>query len=350
MLAKFVVAGLRGASETTSEKFILFADKLSKMPYKESHRGRYKGRWWREGLYEVLMDVQTRINRIGNEIAQGLEWASKTFFVSDDIRTYQNIMSDMRSGDIIKSKDAKQLEVRMQGFDQLAAEWNRLIELANRLSNAREVVQGETMPSGTPFRLGALLNQNAGKLYDFIREKLALAFQSVLEDWVLPDLLKDMKAKEVLQITGESGYLKRYYEMLAESWYVKNLVAIGPHTPEQAQFLKEQKIKELSKSDKAEVKAKEGWLEGVKARMFVVITGENVRKQEELESLANFIGLEQDSVRRTALLEIAIGKAMLNIDVASLPKSEPQQTASPAGLAGRATIPARATLAEGQPA
>ena len=45
--------------------------------------------------------------------------------------------------------------------------------------------------------------------------------------------------------------------------------------------------------------------------------------QNALQSLATFIQLEQDPVRRTALIEMAMKKT--NIDVSSLPKSSPEQ-------------------------
>ena len=128
-------------------------------------------------MYQLLFDVQTRANEIGNQIARGLEWASKTVFRSSDKVIAQNILTDLSNGDIIKSNDLQQIETRMQGLDQLIADWNRNLQVADQLANSFEIVTGEAMPSGTPFRMGALLNVNATKLFDFIREKLGLALQ-----------------------------------------------------------------------------------------------------------------------------------------------------------------------------
>ena len=329
VLAKIVVAGMKKKGNKKDIKYILYADTIPYMPYKEYHRGRFQGRWFRVGMYELLMDIQTRSNEIGNQIARGLEWSSKTIFRSKDKVIAQNVLDDLSSGDIIRSEDLSQVQVRMQGLDQLIADWNRLMQLADKLSNSYEVVTGETLPSGTPFRLGALLNQNANKLFDFIREKLTLSLQSLVEEWVLPDLLKDLKAKDVLRITGDDEWLSRYYEILVNSWYVRNLIVIGPHSLEEANFLKMGKLQELLKSKEATIDLEKGYWREFKPRIGINITGERVALMAELETLANFINLESDPVRRTALIELAMKKK--GIDIAKLPKSTPEQQLAVAG-------------------
>jgi hypothetical protein len=204
LLAKIIVACK--TNDGTGGKTVLFAEPLTGDMcdiYKEYHRGRYAGRWFREGLIEILMDCQTRGNEIANQIARGLEWASKTFFYTKDRLIVQNILTDINNGDIIKSEQVSQVPVRMEGFDQLVADWNRIVEIANDLANSREIVMGATMPSGTSFRMGAMLNANANKLFEFIREKLAITLTDVFHDWILPELLKDLKAKDIMKITGD---------------------------------------------------------------------------------------------------------------------------------------------------
>jgi len=96
LLAKIVCSGL--GKDKKANKLILFAEKISEMPYIEYHRGRYNGRWWRQGLYELLLEIQTRANEIGNQIARGLAWASKKVFFSPDQLIAQNIMTDLKNG------------------------------------------------------------------------------------------------------------------------------------------------------------------------------------------------------------------------------------------------------------
>jgi len=48
---------------------------------------------------------------------------------------------------VVITKDLAQVNVRMQGLDQLIADWNRLMSDADRLANSYDVVRGEAMPS-----------------------------------------------------------------------------------------------------------------------------------------------------------------------------------------------------------
>ena len=111
--------------------------------------------------------------------------------------------------------------------------------------------------------------------------------------------------------------------MVANSWYVKNLINLPPHSPEIAQTLKERKMEELMTDKKSAIKVTKGFWDNFEPRVKVIITGENVRLAAEMESLLSFIQLESDPVRRSHLVEMAMAKQ--NIDVSSLPRSTPEQ-------------------------
>ena len=313
ILVKAIVGGV----EKDKPTLLLFCEEITEKPYKEYHRSSYTGTWLRRGLYEILMDIQTRANEIGNQIARGLD--TKKIYRSSDRLIAQNIMTDMQDGDIIKSGDLQQIDTRIQGLDQLIADWNRLMELADKLANSYEVVTGESSPSGTPFRLAAQQNLNANKLFGFIREKLSNAFQEVVKKWILPKVLKNLKSKEIIRLTSDSGALNRYYEMLVDGWYIKNLLAFPPHNEEQAKDIKMQKLQELVKNKEEIVKLEKDMWKEFYPKVKVSITGENYALAEELDTINSFIALEQDPLRRSYLIEMAMQKK--GIDVSSLPRT-----------------------------
>ena len=70
----------------------------------------------------------------------------------------------------------------------------------------------------------------------------------------------------------------------------------------------------------------------------MIITGENVNITAELETLYSFIQLEQDPIRRQALIEMAMAKK--GIDISMLPKTEAEML-SGMGLAPKGRIAAR---------
>lgn len=339
-LAKIITSGIETQGEHSfSPKYVLYAEEIKKMPYKEYHRGIYKGKWWREGIYELLFDCQVRANQIGNQIAQALEYASKLILASEDKLIVQNILSDMKNGDIIVTKGLKQVELRSQAIDQLIADWNKNIQIANDLANTREIVQGEAQP-GQPFRLGALLNINANKLFTFLRQKLAIPFREMFEEWIIPDLINELKVKEIIRLTGDADVLERIYKIVVDDWYISNLLAFGPHDEVMRELLKAQKLEELKNQEQLLMKAlKEYWKE-YKPNVNVIITGENINLDSDLQTLSSFAQLEADPVRRSAILELMARKK--GLDFASLPKTPPimptvappQATQKPLALAG----------------
>ena len=303
MLAKIIVSGLKSGG--SGEKYILFAEKLpGKMCdyYKSAHRGRYEGRFWRVGMYELLFDHQIRANEIGNQLASGLEWASKTIFRSKDSKILQNIRADMDNGDVVIAEDLQQVNLRMGGLDQLIADWNRLMQDADRLANSSEAVRGESLPSGTPFRLGALLDENAGKMFILLRQKIALPYRHVFREWVMPELVKHLKGKDIFRLVGDVDIMDQLREIMVESWYMQNLVQIGFHTREQAIAIKQEKADELKKTDPTIENSKEIW-DGVLPRLFITITGENSDLSDQIQDMVSFMNIETDPERISFLLD-----------------------------------------------
>lgn len=329
VLARVITAGKGNVSGATLTH-VLYAKELKgkKMSdiYKEYHRSRYKGKWFREGLYELLFDIQVRANQVGNQLAQGLEFASKTLFTTPDKLIMQNIVTDMKNGDIIRASAFSHVPVRMEGFEQLANQWNFLIGLRNEIANSREIVTGENSPN-QPFRLGALLNQNANKLYDFIREKLTIPFSQMFEEWIIPEHIKDLKTQDIIRLTGDSDMLKRVGMLVVDSWYLQNLVSFPPHTNEDAQTIKAQQLEQLLARPQLLMKGLKSAFDDFVPHAIVSISGEQTKVDSDLQTLGTFVSLEMDPVRRTALIELMMKKK--GVDVGSLPKAPPQPLPQP---------------------
>lgn len=323
-LAKVIVAGLK--TDGTGDKHILFAEKIDgKMSdyYLYAHRGRYEGRFWRIGMYELLFDHQIRANEIANNLARGLDWASRVIFKSSNSRIMQNIRADLENGDVVITDNLDQIDVRMHGMDQLIADWNRLMSDADRLSNSFEIVRGENLPTGTPFRLGALLDQNAGMLFILLRQKITLPYKRVFREWVLPTLVKELKGKDVFTLIGETEILDQLREIMVERWYMNNLINIGPHTQEVAKAIKAEKLDDLRKVDPVIKNTEDIW-KGVLPRIFVTITGENTDIADQITDLINLIGLEDDPERKAWILD-----QIYRVRNIPIPPKKDQQPAAP---------------------
>lgn len=339
-LAKVVVAGLK--SDGSGQKYVLFSEKLTGLMsdyYIFAHRGRYEGRFWRIGMYELLFDHQIRANQIGNDLAHGLEWASKVIFRSKDSKILQNIRADLDNGDVIITDDLVQVDVRMQNLDQLIADWNRLMTDADRVSNSFEIVRGENLPSGTPFKLGALLDQNAGMMFVLLRQKLTLPYKRVFREWVMPDLVNDLKGKDVFTLVGDTEVLNQLRKIMVERWYMENLVKIGPHTKEVGDAIKAEKLDELAKIDPVIENTREIW-KGVLPRIFVTITGENSDIADQITDLITLVKLETDPNRIAWILDMIYAVRGIPIPPKVMP--EPTKQVTNASAVGGANAPVAA--------
>ncbi|UOF78908.1 hypothetical protein [Caudoviricetes sp.] len=303
VLARIVAAGLKKGK--SSNRYILFAEEMAgKMSdyFIEAHRGPYKGKWWREGLYELGFDHQVRFNDISNDIARGLAWAGKVMFSHSDKLTLQNLRTQLKNGSLIKSADIRQLSVVMQGFEQLVADRNSILQQWNDIANSYEVVQGKNMPAQTAFRAVATIDVNATKLFVFLRQKLTLAYKQVFFKFVMPNLVKEMTMKDIIRVTGDPTFIDRFRRIAVDSWYINNLVQIGPHTNEMAIFIKDAKFAEFQQTEPLIENVKEIW-KGVLPRLRVTITGENYLT-EEVQTISELIAYEQDPVRKAFLLDM----------------------------------------------
>jgi len=324
ILARVITAGLAKAS--TKDALILFAEPFGKKImsdyYKEAHFGPYQGTWLREGLYETFFDYVVAIRDLDNDIQEGLSWASRVVFRSSDNKTFQNIRTDIENGRVIESADLSQVDVRLQNLDQLISRRNNLLEEMDKVAHSFDIIQGESMPSGTPFILANKLNENAGKYFIFIRQKLDIAYTHIYEEWQLPRIIKNIKLQDIIRITGDDNLIKQFRKMAVDSWYVNNLVKIGPHTTEMAEQIKAEKLAELEQYEPLIKNMKDIWNDVLK-RTHITITGENTDIAEALTTIGSLVQFETDPQRRAYLLDKVY--AIKGINMPEFPVQPTQQ-------------------------
>lgn len=325
-LAKIVVSGLQQPNK--GEKYILFAEKLNgKLSnyYIYSHRGEYQGRFWRLGMFETLFDHQIRANQIANDIAQGLDWASKTIFRSKDTQVMQNIRADLENGDVVITDDLEQVDVQMHSISELLNDWNRLMTDADTVSNSNAITRGVMPPIGQSFRILTLVNDNALKMFAFLRESLCIPFQKVFREWMLPLYVKDLKGEEIFRLVGDEEVLDKFREIYVNAWYMKNLVEIGPHDQPTMEAIKAEKLAEIQSIDPVIQNAAQIWAD-VMSRLFVTITGSNYKVDQTIQDMTQLMQLESDPNRIVFLLNTIY--AMKGIPIPPVTPPQPQQLPS----------------------
>lgn len=288
-----------GKNDSTAKKdkegLILFKEKwdTKKDLYKEVHYDRIEGRWLGVGLVEDGFELQALKNKQVNQLILAQDLANLILFQSADDLVAQNLLTDVENGEVLNTSGITVLDTRTRdlgGYNVL----NQEIEtLYNNLSNTFEVTTGESLPSGTPFRLGALIDRNAQKYFVRVREKIGMFWKEVFEDWILPELMKDLNKQHILEITNEDEVKKLNAAINKQtSWQVvKDLILKEGRKPtlEEIETL-ESVLEERSRSE-VFLEIPNGWYKDIEKEVYVVVTDENANKQVETQELITVLQL-----------------------------------------------------------
>ena len=326
ILAMVIVCGLTAADGKDKSEYVLFCEKLTGSMsdhFKEAHRGPYKGKWMREGLYELLLDHQTAYNELTNEIMRAIPWSTSAILASNDLQTFQNVRHGLQRGTLLKSSDIRQVQITAQTTEAVNMR-NSVLNEMDTISNSFEVVQGITPASGTPLGTTQMMNSNANKMFDFLRKKLAVPYRYVYRDFVLKDLVSDLKGKDIIRITGSDQMLEDFRKLAANVWFNSNLAIIGPHTKEMREQLIEEKVMELQQTDPVLKNSKEIWKE-VLPRMYVTVVGE-AYNTAEIDTIMQTINLEADPVRRAFFLDYIYKSKGIQTPPEVMQAQEPEAT------------------------
>lgn len=207
-----VISPEKGKGEVSTddaekEGLILYKKEIKSIAdvYKEVHFDKEEGRWLGVGIIEDLEDSQIMKNEQINQMMMAIKLANLILFQTNDETVARNILTDLVNGDIIKVKsELKRVQTENSGLNTDTLLSKEIQTIADSLSNSFEVTTGESLPSGTPFSLGMLIDKNANKLFDFILENMGMFIQDVFESWIIPELEKDLSVKHLLSITDES--------------------------------------------------------------------------------------------------------------------------------------------------
>jgi len=172
---------------------ILFLEECE-CPYIERHYARQDGRWLGIGEIEKQIDNQAARNMIFNLRKKSLGWAAKNLFGSSDDTEVNNLSRQVKDGDVLKltSKDSMW---RIDTVTKAVGDYNSMSKEVEENSNQRsftfEVATGEALPSGTPFRLGAMLSNSVNTYYDKKREVLGLFWKDIVFTLMIPNWIRD---------------------------------------------------------------------------------------------------------------------------------------------------------------
>lgn len=189
-----------GKDEKDRKEFTLFRGREAKDPYMLTHLIKEDGRTLAIGAVEYLFDAQWMTNHTMKQWKDQMELASKLIFqTADGNFVGRNALTNLETGDILVHQiNAPLSPVPNQGHDTgnfqlFLQEWNNA---AQGVTSTPDALRGLTLPSGTPYSLGALLAQQGGSLFELMTENKGLYLEDMLREYVIPHLKKKMNTKD----------------------------------------------------------------------------------------------------------------------------------------------------------
>jgi hypothetical protein len=273
----------------------LFAGTESEDPFKYLPWEEVDGRGLGVGPAEDTTEAQVWTNYSVKQKKDALDLAGKIIFqTADSSIAAKNILTDLENGSILTHAvngpitQVNNVPASIPAFESVLKEWDLQAE---RVTSTSPSLTGETLPSGTPFRLAALLNQESASMFVYRRQEAGLFVQEIYRDWILPYLVKQIKKQTVL--TAELSDEER--DMLADL-----LSSNAAETAAKDSILSGAMFTQIDK-DAVRASAKERELSAGKRRSFtlpkdfftddfnveVVTTGEQKNKAVVLETLYN---------------------------------------------------------------
>lgn len=331
--AHVVIGGIESGVENTEPLFAELAEHED-FPFKECnwHR-RIAGRCLPISNSELLIDLQARMNELINRFFSALRMGSLHLFQTRGMNAPSNLLQDAQDGDVFEVKsEITPIPTELRAFNQYQTELQNIENQADRIANTMEVVTGESMPTNTPFRLGAQLGASAAKIFDKVREDCGIFITDVFTNWVLPEIIKDLSEEHILELVGSVDELKSFDEMyrkylLAQS--VKDYVLqIGRLPSEQELATVESTLaNELKNSDrKVKVEKQYFTIEKIKSmRLSFDVTDERKNFNAQAETMSNLLQIiasnpmiMQDEMAKKIIGSIIEAKGISPIQFSSL--------------------------------
>lgn len=208
-------------SDDKKQALVLFSGKEKDNPYKFLARDPIYGRALGRGGAEELVEAQVWTNYDIIRITEMLDMASKMWFQTTDKKfANKNKTKNLSNGEILVVEDGKSINPidnvprNLNLFNDSVARWE---QHAQQIASASDAILGESPTSGTPFRLQALVTQEAHSLHIYRRGKIATFLDEIYRDWIIPQIVKEVAKGDEWLAELDNDEMVEIADMVANS-------------------------------------------------------------------------------------------------------------------------------------
>lgn len=156
------------------------------------------------GMVERSKQAQVQTNRATQNYTKALDLASTHVLQSASKNLKgKNVIRQLKTGTILQHDDGKPITgvnmttPALQFIDSYLMNWQNIVD---RATGTYSVATGEDLPSGTPYRLGAILDQNAQSSFDLRREEFGIFLNQIYMERIIPFFIRQIKSASQLNL------------------------------------------------------------------------------------------------------------------------------------------------------
>lgn len=315
--------------------------------FQEVHYERRDGRWLGVGEVEKNFENQKARNMVENFRKKNLQWSGKKIFASTGDEIEQNLVTEVKDGQVLSlgmNGSLTQVDTATRATAEFSTAIQAYEDNANNKSFTYEVATGESMKSGTPFRLGVILSNSVQGYYAFKRQKLGLFLKRSFIEQILPIFKKENKKEQTIMLSHSSKEYKLLQKAIQEVLEAKKIkeALLSGSIP---------KMYEIANSSDMDmpftpVVVPDNFWDTISASVTLEVVGESIDVAKKMETLTNlYTSLSQrGDPRADSVLEL-----ILSLTGETLPTTSQASTpAVPPPTAG-GTMPAVPTPTNEQP-
>lgn len=186
-------------------------------PYEECWYTRVPNRWYGRGVAEKLLTLQIYANIVFNVRINRSRISQLGIF---KIRkgagiTPQQLARLPSNGAVVLNSmdDLEQLVMQEVGPTSYKDE-DVVNQLSERLTNAFEVVTGESLPASTPATNAAIQNQNAKTGFSMIKDGIGGFLERWMDRHALPIMAKQLTPKQVVRLASDDDTFKQLVDRI----------------------------------------------------------------------------------------------------------------------------------------
>jgi hypothetical protein len=321
---------------------ILFMEEIDEesFPLEECHVEKRDGRWLGIGEIEKQLENQIARNLTANLRRRGLLWATKKIYQSADDEVRKNLVMEVKDGDVIKVKpngNISQVNTQNQQLGDFAADENSWKENSQQNAFAFESATGESMPSGTAFRLAVVLAEQVASHFKLVRRTFSTFLKRSYFDQLIPIFKEEYRDAHKVKISMSASNIENLKDSMityhANNRYFDLLIKRKPKPFEQ---IKQEITEEMYKNPYLFIEVPEDFYTNIHSYMKLNLVDDISSDVASLTTLYQSLQAKQDprADRVLSLIFAKQGKALGAI-MGAAPAPAPQQSPTPSPNGGQ---------------